>query len=34
MFPITEKMNDMFPLTQDIISGVSSHVESVCLLTE
>jgi site-specific DNA recombinase len=25
-------MNDKFPLTQDINSGVSGHVETVCLL--
>ena len=32
MFPLTSKMNDKFPLTQDINSGVSGHVETVCLL--
>ena len=32
MFPLTSKMNDKFLLTQDINSGVSGHVETVCLL--
>lgn len=32
MFPLTSKMNDKFPLTQDINSGVSGHVETVALL--
>ncbi len=32
MFPLTSKMNDKFPLTQDINSGVSGHVETVVLL--
>ena len=31
-FVRTEKMNDMFPLTYDINSGVSGHVETVVLL--
>ena len=34
MFPLTSKMNDKFPLTQDINIGVSVHVEAVCLLTK
>ena len=33
MFPLTSKMNDKFPLTQDINSGVSAHVETVVLLS-
>ena len=32
MFPLTSKMNDKFPLTQDINIGVSVHVENVILL--
>ena len=32
MFPLTSKMNDKFPLTRDINSGVSGHVETVVLL--
>ena len=32
MFPLTSKMNDKFPLTQDINIGVSVHVESVAVL--
>ena len=34
MFPLTSKMNDKFPLTQDINSGVSGHVETVVLLSK
>ena len=34
MFPLTSKMNDKFPLTQDINSGVSGHVETVRLLSK
>lgn len=34
MFPLTEKMNDMFPLTYDIHSGVSGHVECVALMSK
>lgn len=34
MFPLTSKMNDKVPLTQDINSGVSGHVETVCLLSK
>ena len=34
MFSLTSKMNDKFPLTQDINSGVSGHVETVCLLSK
>ena len=34
MFPLTSKMNDKFPLTLDIYSGVSGHVEPVCLLSK
>ena len=34
MFPLTSKMNDKFPLTRDINSGVSGHVETVCLLSK
>lgn len=33
MFPLTSKMNDKFPLTHDINSGVSGHVETVVLMT-
>lgn len=33
MFLLTSKMNDKFPLTQDINSGVSAHVETVVLLS-
>lgn len=33
MFPLTSKMNDKVPLTQDINSGVSGHVETVVLLS-
>lgn len=29
---VTEKMNDMFPLTYDINSGVSGNTECVALL--
>ena len=32
MFPLTSKMNDKVPLTQDINSGVSGHVETVVKL--
>lgn len=32
MFPLTSKMNDKFPLTRDIYSGVSGHVETVVVL--
>lgn len=32
MFPLTSKMNDKFPLTQDINSGVSVHVEAVAVM--
>lgn len=32
MFPLMSKMNDMFPLTYDIHSGVSKYVETVVLL--
>ena len=34
MFPLTSKMNDKFPLTQDINIGVSVHVETVVLLSK
>ena len=34
MFPLTSKMNDKFPLTQDINIGVSVHVETVVLLSQ
>ena len=34
MFPLTSKMNDKFPLTQDINIGVSVHCETVCLLSK
>ena len=34
MFPLTSKMNDKFPLTQDINIGVSVHVETVELLSK
>ncbi len=34
MFPLTSKMNDKFPLTQDINIGVSVHVETVALLSK
>ena len=34
MFPLTSKMNNKFPLTQDINSGVSGHVETVVLLSQ
>ena len=34
MFPLTSKMNDKFPLTRDINSGVSGHVETVVLLSK
>lgn len=29
MFPLMSKMNDKFPLTQDINIGVSVHVETI-----
>ena len=29
MFPVTDKSNDMFSVTDDIHSGVSCHVETV-----
>lgn len=32
MFPLTSKMNDKVPLTQDINSGVSGHIETVVKL--
>ena len=32
MFLLTSKMNDKFPLTQDINSGVSGHVETIVAL--
>lgn len=32
MFPLTSKMNDKVPLTQDINSGVSWHVETIVAL--
>ena len=34
MFPLTSKMNDKVPLTQDINSGVSGHVETGVLLSK
>ena len=34
MFPHTDGILDMFPQTGDIHSGVSGHVESVCLLSK
>lgn len=33
MFPLTSKMNDKVPLTQDINSGVSGHVETVAVMS-
>lgn len=34
MFPHTDGILDMFPHTVDIHSGVSGHVETVCLLSK